>query len=397
MTKLTIVSDLFAPSIGGTETVTAAMAANLPAQGFETVVLAPSGPHKKTPYTQKTSNGYNVERFRSFSPHVAPNLRFGWRPYKQLAQYFDRVGQPDIIHANNLFPLSRAAMKYARKNQIPLVIGSHLMPESITFGLSWLPGVQRGLNKFGWRYIASVYNKADMLMSPTNTGIRYLKRNGLKIPTRAISNGLDLAANTPLDVEKSTMRKKLGITGDHVLMYAGRLSVEKRIDIIIDAFAREYQTFNATLILLGDGNATRRLKRQVKKLGIKNNVVFTGYVQETSRKRQYFAASDGFVIASPVELQSIVTMEAMAAGLPVLAARAGALPELCQNDVNGFTFKDGDSTNLADKMYTLLSSEKLRIKFSKASLEIISHHDIRDTWKQYKQMYADVLGKHSSN
>lgn len=394
MIKLAIVSDLFAPSIGGTETVTNAMATNLGTQGFETMVVAPAVAHKKSPYSEKSPNGYKILRLRSYSPHVQANLRFGLYPYKQLAQYFAEVGQPDIIHANNLFPLSRAAMKYARRNHIPLVIGGHLMPESITFGLSWLPGVQRGLNRFGWRYIARVYNRADMVMSPTKTGIRYLSRNGLKIPTRVISNGLDLRANTPLNVEKSTLRKKLGIKGDNVLIYAGRLSVEKRIDVIIDAFAREYQTFNATLILLGDGNATRKLKRQVKKLGLRNNVVFTGYVQQTETKRQYFAASDGFVIASPVELQSIVTMEAMAAGLPVLAARAGALPELCQNGINGFTFRNGDSTNLADKMYTLLSNDKLRAKFGRASLEIIKNHDIADTWKQYKQMYQDVLDKY---
>lgn len=394
MKKLLIVSDLFAPSIGGTETVTDAMATNLPKVGYETTVVAPAVARKTTPYSEKSRHGYPIERLRSFSPHLQKNLRFGNRPYKQLVQYLDQVGQPDIIHANNLFPLSRAAIKYARHNNVPLVIGSHLMPESITFGLSWFKALQRGLNRFGWRYIARVYNKADMVMSPTNTGIRYLKRNGLRVPTRAISNGIDLRANQPIHTDKSVLRKKLGISGDSVLMYAGRLGVEKRIDVIITAFAKEYATFNATLILLGDGNARKQLRRQVKKLGIEKNVIFTGYVTDHQRKREYLAASDGFVIASPVELQSLVTMEAMAVGLPVLAARAGALPELCQNDVNGFTFSDGNADQLADRMFKLLSNGKLRQKFSKASLEIISHHDITDTWKKYDEMYTEVLEKY---
>lgn len=394
MKHLLIVSDLFAPSIGGTETVTDAMATNLPKVGYQTTVVAPAIANKATPYSEKSPHGYSVERLRSFSPHLQKNLRFGKRPYKQLVQFIDQVGQPDIIHANNLFPLSRAAMKYAKRHSIPLVIGSHLMPESITFGLSWFKGLQRGLNKFGWRYIARVYNQADMVMSPTNTGIRYLKRNGLSVPTRAISNGIDLRINKPISSDKQALRKKLGITADNVLMYAGRLGVEKRIDVIITAFAKEYATFNAALILLGDGNARKQLRRQVKKLGIEKNVIFTGYVTEHERKREYLAASDGFVIASPVELQSLVTMEAMAVGLPVLAVRAGALPELCQNDINGFTFADGNSNQLADRMFKLLSSEKLRQKFSRASLEIISHHDISDTWKKYDEMYTEVLEKY---
>ncbi len=394
MKKLLIVSDLFAPSIGGTETVTDAMATNLPRVGYQTTVVAPAVAHKTTPYSEKSASGYKVERLRSFSPHLQKNLRFGFRPYKELVQYLDQVGQPDIIHANNLFPLSRSAIKYARRNKIPLVIGSHLMPESITFGISWFKGLQHGLNKFGWRYIAKVYNQADMVMSPTNTGIRYLRRNGLKVPARAISNGIDLAANKPIDTDKSALRKKLGIDGDFVLMYAGRLGVEKRIDVIITAFAKEYATFNATLILLGDGNARKQLRRQVKKLGIEKNVIFTGYVTEHERKREYLAASDGFVIASPVELQSLVTMEAMAVGLPILAVRAGALPELCQNEVNGFTFSDGNTDQLADRMFKLLSNEKLRHKFSKASLEIIKNHDIRSTWREYDEMYTEVLAKY---
>ncbi len=394
MKKLLIASDLFAPSIGGTETVTDAMATNLPKVGYETTVVAPSVAHKATPYSERSPHGYTIERLRSFSPRLQKNLRFGKLPYKQLVQYLDQVGKPDIIHANNLFPLSRAAMKYARKNNVPLVIGSHLMPESITFGLSWFKGLQRGLNRFGWRYIARAYNGADMVMSPTKTGIRYLKRNGLQVPARAISNGIDLSVNKPMHTDKQALRQKLNISGDLVLMYAGRLGVEKRIDVIITAFAREYTTFNATLILLGDGNARKQLRRQVKKLGIEKNVIFTGYVTESERKREYLAASDGFVIASPVELQSLVTMEAMAAGLPVLAVRAGALPELCQNEVNGFTFSDGNTNQLADRMFKLLSSEKLRERFSRASLEIISHHDIRDTWKQYDEMYTEVLAKY---
>ncbi len=394
MKRLVIVSDLFAPSIGGTETVTEAMATNLPKVGYQTTVIAPAVAHKTTPYSEKSKSGYAIERLRSFSPHLQKNLRFGYRPYKQLVQYFNQVGQPDIIHANNLFPLSRAAIKYARRNNVPLVIGSHLMPESITFGLSWFKGLQRGLNKFGWRYIAKVYNQADMVMSPTKTGIRYLKRNGLDVSTKAISNGINLTLNRPIQQPKDSLRKKLGISGDFVLMYAGRLGVEKRIDVIITAFAKEYATFNATLILLGDGNARKQLRRQVKKLGIEKNVIFTGYVTEHERKREYLAASDGFVIASPVELQSLVTMEAMAVGLPVLAARAGALPELCQNEVNGFTFSDGNADQLADRMFKLLSNEKLRAKFSKASLEIIQHHDIRNTWREYDEMYIEVLAKY---
>jgi len=395
MKHLVIGSDLFKPSIGGTETVTANMASNLSQKGFRVTVVAPSTKNMKTPRIQK-DRGYEILRVRSFGLPIQDNLRFAYRAYSQISDYFSRSNnKADIIHVNNPFPLSKILLNYSKKNDIPCVVGGHFMPESFTVGLRRLGEFHHLIDDIGWRNTVKFYNKANAVVAPTRTAIDILKSHGLKVPTYVISNGLDLTANHPIKIDRIQLRSKLGINSKYLVTYAGRLGVEKRIDVIITALYKLLQrNFDIQLLLIGDGNAATKLKKLVQKLGLEGRVIFAGYVGDTKHKQQLFALSDMFVIASPVELQSIVTLEAMAAGLPIVAVNEGALPELAQRGVNGDVFPEGDSTELARCIGNILLDPIKLKQYSKESLKIIKTHDIKDTWTKYSSMYQEVLEKY---
>lgn len=389
--KIVIASDLYKPSVGGTETVTNNMAANLSKLGYDVRVFAPAEKGRKTPYKQ-ADEGFEVVRFRSFNPHVQKNARFGLRPDAEIAGYFaGSENLPDMIHVNNPFPLSRSMIRFARKNSIPLVVGGHLMPQSVTFGLHKLKPLYNFLNFMGWHYITRIYNKADMVVSPTKTAINYLCEHGLKVPAQAISNGIDLKLNAPVKKSKLELKKKLNISTKYTLLYVGRLGVEKRIDIILKAFALVADKFDISLVLVGDGNARKKLEKLARELKIDSQVTFSGYVTGAQAKKEYFAVADCFVISSSVELQSLVTMEAMAQALPVVAVNAGALPELCKNNKNGYTFAENDYEQLSEKLYKLFASPADMGKFSKESLSMIQKHDYKLTWKKYDEMYKKLM------
>ena len=395
MKHLVIGSDLFKPSIGGTETVTENMATNLSKRGYRVTVVAPAPKDIKSPKLEK-SDGYEILRTRSYGLPIQSNLRFAFRSYNQISEYFNKPeNKVDIVHVNNPFPTSKTLLKYSKKIHVPCVVGGHFMPESFTVGLRKMGGVHEIIDDIGWKRTVKFYNKANAVVSPTKTAIDILKEHGLRVKTYAISNGLDLSKNKVLQVDKDYLRKKYGLSSKFVITYAGRLGVEKRIDVIVTALYKLLQQdFDVQLLLIGDGNATKKLKKLIQKFGIKDKVIFTGYVGDTHQKQQLFAISNIFAIASPVELQSIVTLEAMAAGLPVFAVNEGALPELAQKNVNGNTFDEGDSAGLARVIgNVLLDPVKLK-QYRRESLRIIQDHNIKDTWFKYDQMYQEVLDKY---
>lgn len=398
MKHLVIGSDLFKPSVGGTETVTENMAINMTRAGWRVTVIAPAPAGMSTPNIQKDAMGYDILRVRSIATPFQKKLRVAWRAKGQIYNYLDsHTYQPNVIHANNLFPTSKILLKYAKSHRIPIVFGNHLMPESFTLILRKFKKLNKAIDGMGWRYIARVYNRGNMVVSPTQTGINYLTRHGLQVPTRVISNGLDLRANHLVEISPARiqeLKKKLGLNAQYVLLYAGRLGVEKRIDVIIRALKILAIHNDVQLMLIGDGNAESSLKRLVHKLQLDDRVVFTGYLPRVTTKHEYMSLCDAFVIASPVELQSIVTLEAMAIGLPVFASNKGALKELAIQDVNGGTFSDGNPTALARLIGGVLQ-DPVRLKgYSKGSLKVIKNHDIKDTWVKYNQMYQDVMANY---
>jgi 1,2-diacylglycerol 3-alpha-glucosyltransferase len=106
-----------------------------------------------------------------------------------------------------------------------------------------------------------------------------------------------------------------------------------------------------------------------------------------------YQAADVFVIAGVAELQSIVTMEAMASGLPILAVNAMALPELCHDGENGYLFEMENENALSEKVAILATDLVLRKTMSGKSLEIIQKHDIRKTIPQFEELYKKMIKK----
>jgi glycosyltransferase involved in cell wall biosynthesis len=118
--------------------------------------------------------------------------------------------------------------------------------------------------------------------------------------------------------------------------------------------------------------------------------VFAGFVPD-DKLPDLYQASDVFVIAGVAELQSIVTMEAMASGLPILAVNAMALPELCHDGQNGYLFEMGNENALSEKIIELATDSGLRKEMSEKSMEIIQKHDIRKTIPQFEGLYSQLI------
>jgi glycosyltransferase involved in cell wall biosynthesis len=163
-----------------------------------------------------------------------------------------------------------------------------------------------------------------------------------------------------------------------------RLSEEKRIDVLLEAVAR--MKVHGHVALVGSGPAAAELHAQTEQLNLSDRVSFLGFVKDADLLALRRSA-ELFVIPSEAELQSLATMEAMACGLPVIAANSYALPELVQHEKNGFLFQPGNSDELAHYLDLLMSDSGLRKRMGTESLKIIAKHDRSKVLDQWEDLY----------
>jgi glycosyltransferase involved in cell wall biosynthesis len=170
-------------------------------------------------------------------------------------------------------------------------------------------------------------------------------------------------------------------------VFLGRVVDEKRIDKLIRAFAKLDPALDARLEIVGGGELEHTLKNLAQTLGVKDHVTFTGYVDDAYLKGALTRAKV-FAMPSIAELQSISTMEAMASGLPIVAADAMALPHLVHDGENGYLFEPDNVEELAEKLTTVLTlPEDELLALKKESLRIVESHDIQRTLDTFESLY----------
>src|SRR5262249_45368506 len=143
--------------------------------------------------------------------------------------------------------------------------------------------------------------------------------------------------------------------GERVILAVGRLSREKGHAVLIRAFSgllRHDHRLRAKLVLVGDGPERRRLQRAAVSFGVEDCVVFTGQVGDV---RPYYKAADVLVLPSYTEGSPNVLLEAMAAGLPVVATAVGGVPEIVTDGESALLTPPGDSQRMAAAMSALLN------------------------------------------
>ena len=170
-----------------------------------------------------------------------------------------------------------------------------------------------------------------------------------------IHYGLDAPCSCPHDRE--TARSRLGLTDGRDLTligFVGRLVRQKGSDLALQAFAKADKHHpRSRLVIIGDGPERGRLEAQAGRLALADSVIFTGWVDDAS---SLMPAFDMVVAPSRWEGFGLVVLEAMSHGLPVIASRAGALPEVVADGETGLLVPSESPDALADAMESLLSA-----------------------------------------
>lgn len=377
--KILIGADTFLPDINGAAIFAARLAAGLVRRGHDVHVVAPAADRKHGTW-QEVIDGETITAHRLYSwrwyPH--PWLRFAlpWRIEQNTARVLDAV-KPDVVHFQSHIITGRGLSKGAAERGIRLIGTNHFMPENL-LEHSQLPRfVHKYAIRQAWAAAHRAFVRAEAVTSPTRKAADFLEQSVNIHPVLAISCGIKADDYTP-SFEPRT---------DNLIVFVGRITGEKQLDKLTRAFARLDPALKAKLVLVGHGEEEGRLRALANQLGVGGRVTITGYVSDAELRRILTQATV-FAMPSIAELQSIATMEAMASGLPIVAANAMALPHLVHHKKNGFLFEPGDIDELARRLTDILTMEQSRLdEFKRESLRIVEAHDIDRTLDIFEALY----------
>lgn len=347
---------------------------------------------------EEKDGGSHIYRTASVRLPLNKDYKISYYAGSQVRKALDEF-KPDIIHVHTIGVAAQSLLKEAKKRHIPVVATNHIMPENFLMSLPKTVMESKRVNAHFWKSLVKFHDKFLAVSTPTQTAADLLKDNGLKQPLFAISNGVDTdffhPAKVMSDSKKELERFHLS---ERYFIYLGRVNAEKRIDMLIRSFAlAAHSTPELDFVIAGTGNRSNELKELAEELGVEKRIHFLGRVTE-EEKRALFQTAEFFGITSPAELQSIVTLEAEACGLPIIAVDIAALRELCHDGKNGFLLKLDDTTACAKAIEALYNDAGLRKKFGAYSRKlVVDQHSQQNTLDQYVAFYELALKKAKSN
>ena len=378
-------SDTYYPHVNGASYFTQRLAAGLQRRGHSVHVICPAQGRRAA----ITHHGdVVVHGIASLPVPGYAAVRFSPWPfvYYQILGAVQRI-VPDVMHIQNHFLIGRALSRIAPTLRIPLVATNHFLPENFIVHVPFLSARhQRTLDQWLWWDLCQAYNRAAIITAPSVPAAQILTDHGIGGSVTAISCGIDLARFYPHAAEP-VIRDRYRLPTSPTYLYVGRLDREKHVDELIRALPLVRRRVDARLVIVGSGPLRMSLAELAKREDVEDQVIFTGFVADDDLPHVY-AACDVFCQAGTAELQSIVTLEAMATGKPVIAANAMALPALVHNGVNGYTFEPGDTCTLAARLIELLCDSTKREAMGQASLSIVTPHRIQHTIDAYERLYA---------
>ncbi|WP_298040151.1 glycosyltransferase [uncultured Microbacterium sp.] len=380
--KILLGCDTFAPDINGAARFTERLAAGLVQRGHDVHVVAPNRRYRRAKPATEVVEGEPMTLHRLPSVRWAPHdwLRFVW-PWrsKHYARTVLSDVKPDVVHIQSHIVIGRGLSRIAHQRGIPVIATNHVMAENILDHSTFPKFIDKVVARLAWDDAKRTFDLTRAITTPTRRAADFLEST------------IDVTGVIPIScgIDRTNYRPVIGPREHNRIIFVGRLTAEKQIDVVLEAMARLAPEVDAVFDIVGGGDQRKNLEKQARELGLGDRVVFHGRVSDEELRGLYSRASL-FVIASIAELQSIATMEAMASGLPIVAADAVALPHLVHDGENGYLFEPGDVDELAARLTDVLTAAPAEYeRMQQASLDGVAIHDINRTLDTFEALYRD--------
>lgn len=389
--RISIFTDSFLPYLSGVTFVVLNQANEMVRRGHEVTIFRPRPKlwKRSFPLPEGVDPAIAVHDVPVALPtRKRPDLRIALPTFLYSLAKVRRF-RPDVVHAHTEWGCGWEGLLAARTLRIPVVGTFH------TFFAE--PGYLRqfGLPNFRatraamWRFSTAFYNRCDTIICPSQETKRILMTHKMRREPFVVSNGIQQPV-IKSDAEIRTLRSEYGVTGSPVFIYVGRVSMEKSMEVALQAFRLVLDKApQAQLVIVGAGPSDKAVASETKRLGMEKAVLCTGMIDhETLIRDNIFLLGDVFVTASKTENQPLSLMEGMSFNLPLVAADAKGNPELVEHGRNGYVFEPDNPEQMAQFMQTFVDNHPEQAgRMGAESGKIIQEHLVPNVVAKLEDLY----------
>jgi phosphatidylinositol alpha 1,6-mannosyltransferase len=289
---------------------------------------------------------------------------------------------PNVIHVSAPDVLGHRAVSYGRSHRLPIVASVHTRFETYPryYNLAFLePALLAILRRF--------YRRCDALVAPSNSFAQVLREQRMNYDIGIWSRGIDHELWNPQrrDLE---WRGGQGVADDEVVIgFLGRIVMEKGLDVFAEAVDRlRQQGVKHRVLVVGEGPAREWFERRLP------GAVFTGFQMGPDLARAV-AAMDIFFNPSVTETFGNVSLEAMACGVPVVAARAAGSEDIVTDGVTGLLVRPGAIDGYASALARLVTDASFRAQMGQAGIAEAAHYEWDRINAAVAETYLRVMRK----
>jgi phosphatidylinositol alpha 1,6-mannosyltransferase len=343
--RIAIFTDTFLPQINGVVNTLRRLGDYLESEGIEYIFITPE--QKK-----EEAIPYNMEMFFSTPFILYPECRFTIPNMLKLNKLMCEF-QPDVIFLMTEFNMGLSGLIYGKKHGIPVI--SNYSTNFTSILSHYKLGVfEKALDT----YLNWFHNEADQCVTPSKESRRVLERFGVK-EISIFSRGIDYGKFSP-ENRSDDLRRLYGVEDKILLLYVGRLSPEKDLDILRESMLKLNETHKDKIVLIvtGEGPMKTELEQTMP-----DNVIFTGY-KKGRELAEIYASCDIFAFPSSFETFGNVVLEASASGLPVVGVNEGGVLELIAHGITGYLANSKDAESFTAYLEKLIVEQDLRQNFS---------------------------------
>jgi glycogen synthase len=289
----------------------------------------------------------------------------------------------DLVHVHlgedlAILPLAELA---ARPRRLPMLITVHC---SLTHTLTPCDVRTAVLRRLGGWIERRAERRAAATIVYTDRLAECIAGDGGNPTVHVIRRGVESAAFATAG--EPFLR---GLPGRHRVLFVGRMVGSKGVELLVQAAAR-LRTQGVDVVFVGDGAARPAVERLARRLGVDDRVHVTGFIAH-SRVPAALASADLLVLPSMYEELGTVLIEAMHAGVPVVASRVGGIPEAVEHGVTGLLVEPGDVAGLAAAVDAVLSDPALAGRLAAGARRRAPQHDLETVADEVHGLYASLV------